>query len=136
MASLVSRPALVGFSAWFAVAGLIGERWPSSRFPMYAEMAPDGAIPVLLVDGEPVPPEALVDFHGCPPDRVRIPKGTPTRMGWRQDEIQRWVASHTADAPGDVTVRFGHVTLVADPAGPRLADDFVLLCEGTARRPR
>lgn len=129
-----SLPAAVGFLVYLTLASLAGEVWPLSRYPMYAHMKPEGAIPLMLVDGEPALPEDFEAFHGCGPGDVRIPRGTPSRMGWRMDEVQRWLASHSGAAPGDVPVRFGHATLALTPDGPRLADDFVLLCEGTARR--
>lgn len=127
-------PATAGFLAYLVLASVVGEVWPLSRYPMYAHQTAEGAIPLMLVDGEPAPPEDFEAFHGCGPGDVRIPRGTPSRMGWRMDEVQRWLASHRGEGPGDVRVRFGHATLAITLEGPRLADDFVLLCEGTARR--
>lgn len=107
-----------------------------SRFPMYAHIQRDGAMPVMLAEGELTPPEALTGFFGCGAADVRIPSGVPTRMGWRQDEIQRWVAANEGAAPGEVAVVFGWVAIEVGAWGVRLGDEVHPLCTGTARRPR
>jgi hypothetical protein len=134
-----SRPALAGFLAYGLLSWTLGEVWPLSRFPMYAHLPREGAVPVLIVEGEEVRPEELVDFHGCSAAQVRIPSGVPHRVGWRLDEIGRWVTAHTAHTatqPGELEVSFGYRVLRITPEGPRLDEQVVELCRGTARRPR
>ena len=131
-----STPAIVGLVVYGLLSAVIGEVWPLSRFAMYAHIPRDAAVPILEVDGRAYPPEDLVDFHGCNPKNIRIPRGVPSRVGWRQDEIARWVTAHGAEEPGDVVTHFGYRMLVIDETGPRLDDTFVELCTGTARWPR
>ena len=115
------------------LAVLFGEVWPLSRFTMYAHLPTDAVVPVLRVNGQAHYPEELVDFHGCSSSAIRIPSGVRCRVGWRQDEIARWVSSHSASQPGDVRVQFGYQWLRASEQGPRLDAEFIELCAGSAR---
>ena len=100
---------------------------------MYAHLPTDAAVPVLLVNGQAHFPEELVDFHGCSSLDIRIPSGVRCRVGWRQDEIARWVSAHSASQPGDVEVRFGYQWLRLGEQGPGLDAEFMELCAGSAR---
>ena len=131
----MSRPALASFLVYSALAVMIGECWPLSRYPMYAEVPADGAIPALQVDGEWVIPEDLVGFHGCDEASLRTPPGVPHRAGWRQDEIGHWVTAHTAKVPGEVEVVFGYRILSGTAEGPVLREGFTETCRGTASWP-
>jgi len=127
-----SRPALVSLLAYGLLAVVVGEVWPLSRFPMYAHLPVTGAVPVVEVEGAWVVPEDLTAFHGCSGPQIRIPSGVPHRVGWRLDEIARWVKAHSATSPGPVQVRFGYRVVQVTDQGPRLDDNFVELCAGTA----
>ena len=133
MAKQVSRPAALSMGLYIVLASVIGEVWPFSRFTMYSHIPTDAAVPVLEVNGEAHFPEELVDYYGCTAAQVRIPRGVPSRVGWRQAQIGQWVSTHTADSPGDVAVRFGYRMLLTDGGGPRLDETFVELCSGSAR---
>lgn len=132
MPSNLSRAALVSMLTYLTLAAAVGEVWPFSRFTMYARLPEEAAVPVLEVNGDPVFPEQLVDYYGCNASQVRIPEEIPSRTGWRQEQIIRWVTTHSADTPGDVEVQFGYRMLLVDEGGPRLDDTFVELCAGSA----
>lgn len=129
-----SRTAAIAFAVYMVLGTVIGETWPLSRYPMYADLTSGGAIPLFLADGKPVFPEELVDIQGCAPEQIRIPDGIQGNVGWRMDEIRRWVASHGSDATGPVRLQVGLTRVVATPDGPQTSDEFLELCAGTARR--
>ena len=116
-----------------ATAGMVGEVWPFSRFPMYAHIPKKAAVPVLKANGTDHFPEQFVGFYGCEAPQIRIPQAVPSRVGWRQNEIGHWVSRNSSETPGDVPVEFGYQMVVLDDGRPRLDPQFVPLCRGTAR---
>ena len=118
-----------------AVSTLVGDRFPFSRYSMYASTAvrDHGAVPVFLADAEPAPIDAFDRFAGLDPDTL-YPKGLACSLEWQVHEAKRWIRGHRAafgEEPGPVKVAFGFVILRVDAEG-RLSEELRLTGEGTA----
>ncbi len=125
-----------GFAAgYFLLCLRLGERFPFSKYSMYAVTArrKAGAVPVFLADGRPAPIERYTAFSGIDPERISPPPSTCS-LEWRVHELRRWLSSHRSEpgaAPGPVSVAVGYRLLALGPDG-RLAERLKLVARGSA----
>jgi hypothetical protein len=120
------------FLLYVAGAVLFGDTFPFSRFSMYADFRKQGAVPVFLAGGRPVPVRDFESFFGIDPDGM-YPRGFPCSLQWRIYEAQRWIAQHTAPSPTErsVPVQWGFKVVTVDDAG-RVREDVRIVSEGVA----
>lgn len=86
---------------YFVVSRVVGDRFPFSRYAMYAStaMRSEGGVPSFRADGRDARIDDYVDFVGIDPDAI-YPAGIPCSLEWRVREWQRWLRSHQSDVPG------------------------------------
>ena len=128
---MVSRWALGALLLQLALAAWVGERFPISRYSMYASNAPHerGAVPVVLANGEPADVEDFVDFSGL--DLVRWSPPEPCSLEYILADARRWIEAHPGSG-GDVEIGLAFVVVtLADGA---LHEETVVLQRGRARR--
>jgi hypothetical protein len=123
-------------AAYFVVSLIIGDRFPFSRYAMYARERgrKTGAVPVFLADGKPVWVDSLVRFR-FDADKIHT-RTVPCSLEWQVHEMRRWVASHQApeDAgDGPVRLQFGFRMLSIDDGG-RITEKVRIVAEGSAWR--
>jgi hypothetical protein len=101
----------LGFLVYAAISLRVGSLFPFSKYSMYAS-SPNrrqGAVPVLLCDGEPVSWSAYERISGLR-SRDMYPPGLPCSLEWMVLEAKRWVDDHPAVAgepPGPVQLTWG-----------------------------
>ncbi len=101
----------LGFAVYAAISLRVGNLFPFSKYSMYAS-SPNrrrGAVPVLLLDGEPVHWTRYERISGLRSQDM-YPPGLPCSLEWMVLEAKRWVDDHTAepgDAPGPVHLTWG-----------------------------
>ena len=129
------RVALAAFAVFF-VGGLdVGERYPFSRFSMYAAIAPreEAAIPTFRANGRDINPEALTGFFALNPDGLAAPEGIVTSTDHILRERAAWIRANGATAPGPVTVEIGWELWRIDPKTGALTRRALLLQTGSAQ---
>lgn len=110
-----TRAAAAAFACYVAMAWLVGERFPFSRFSMYASLGTyrQSHVPVFLADGHPAEARSFHRFAGIDPE-VIAPGTRICSLNHRIDEDARWIAAHRAgvgEAPGPVMVAYGFVPI-------------------------
>lgn len=137
MVVFAKQPALIAFVAALALAQLLGEVPPLSRFTMYAQLPDERAVAVLQLraDGVPVEPWDYEGFSGAGLLDPPWPEGVPCTMRWYRDEVRAFVQRHRGDpaAPGPVTVSWGYVVVGWREGQVAERAPFVTLAEGRAR---
>lgn len=118
---------------YMLVSFRVGDRFPFSRYSMYASVRQrtEGAVFSVRVGGVETPVARLDRFVGIDPDALS-PRGFPCSQEWVVWEVRRWVGDHLADrADADaVAVELGF-RLVRLQDG-RLEERFVPLAAGRA----
>ncbi len=129
--------ALLALAVYFAVSWRVGDRFPFSRYVMYAKLRgrTEGAVLSVRVAGQEVAPTSLEAFVGIDPAQIR-PDGFPCSQEWVVHETRRWVEDHPgeADSADAVAVEFGFRIVTMERFV--LAERWVPLAAGTARRVR
>ncbi len=120
----------------------VGDRFPFSRYSMYASLKGrvQGAVLYVEADGVAVDIARLWRFSGVDPTRID-PRGHPCSQEWAVYEVRRWVAEHLEaglplpEEAGRVPVEIGFRLVSVE--GFKLHEDRVLLTRGSASwRPR
>lgn len=118
--------ALAACLLYVAVSLVVGDRFPFSRYSMYAKLRgrEEGAVLVIRADGVELPFYELARWHGVDPAALD-PAGVPCSLQWVAYEARRWVEQHTvASAEGlPLEVEVGWRILRVDPQG-RLLERF------------
>lgn len=130
-------PALPAFAAYLAAALLLGECYPLSRYPMYAQRGYDqGSALVFLADGQPVTDlrryHAFADFD---PEDLRFPPHHGSGAEYLLDAVRHEVATRSRVPPPDdpsVDLQIGYAVARATPDGPQIVEPFVPLARGRA----
>lgn len=140
MAAMASSPgkiALVAFGVFLLGNLALGERFPFSRYDMYAGAGglTQGGVPVFRAAGRPADVRDYEAFAGIDPDAL-LPAHVTTSMGHVVHDAGRWIAARRApggdSGPGAVEVEFGYrVIRVVDG---RLRESWHSVARGTARR--
>jgi hypothetical protein len=95
---LIADPwiALAAALAYSAVSLWVGDRFPFSRYSMYARLRgrTEGAVLVVRADGVEVAFDRVVAWRGIAPAAMD-PHGVPCSLHWVVLEAQRWVGQHT-----------------------------------------
>jgi hypothetical protein len=127
--------ASVAAVVYAAVSLRVGDRFPFSRYSMYAKLRDrrEGAVLYVTADGRDTGIHTLDAFHGIDPDHVTF-DGYPCSQQWVVVEAQSWVRRHvSATAPADaVPVEIGFRILRVE--GTVLHERRAVLARGTARR--
>jgi hypothetical protein len=89
-------PAVLAFGIALGGGLWVGERFPFSRFSMYAGVAPrtQGAAPVFVVDGRIETIVSYDRFVGLDPDALVQPTGIPSTLDFRVLQMRSWVRGH------------------------------------------
>jgi len=117
MATLVALAAML---VYMAISLLVGDRFPFSKYSMYADLRTrdEGAVLYVRWGERFVDPDQLEAVHGL--DVAALdPKQRPCSQQWLVYEAQRWLADHTlASAPDDgEPVEVGFRLLRIEPDG-------------------
>mgnify|MGYP001480237886 CR=1 FL=1 len=112
--------ALVACVAYVLVSLVVGDRYPFSRYSMYARLTTrsEGAVLYVRAGDRFVRPEALAVVHGLDIAIVQ-PRGKPCSQEWLVYEAQRWLEQHSGKSPPEngVPVEVGWRMLRVDAAG-------------------
>jgi hypothetical protein len=130
-------PAVCAFAIYLGGSLALGERFPFSRFSMYADVAgrAEGAVPVFLADGEPASPHAFTGFAGIDPDGL-LPRDIPCSLEYVVADAARWIRTHPAsEGRRGEGARFqvGYRILTIDARGG-LSERLRIVAEGRAWR--
>lgn len=84
----------------------VGDRFPFSRYAMYADLEGrrEGAVLVVHADGREVEFQDVAVWHGITPEVIE-PFSVPCSLHWVVFEAQKWIRDHTAASPEGLTVR-------------------------------
>jgi hypothetical protein len=131
--SIPARAALIAFVLYLAGAFALGDRFPFSRYDMYAASArrDRGAVPLFLADGVPTEIHDWDRFAGL--DGTLVPDDLPTSLRHAIDEAERWIAQHRAPEgapPGPVRIQVAVRLLSVDDGV--LRESTRIVAEGTA----
>tara|TARA_B100000530_G_C15668773_1_gene373401 strand:- start:2 stop:421 length:420 start_codon:yes stop_codon:yes gene_type:complete len=116
-----------GYASWH-----IGERFPFSRYDMYAHPAVGGAVPVIQADGKWVPLSRLRDIHGIDPEQLQLPVRVAGNMEFRIEEIQDYIRANRGNRPGPVAIRIGFTFVRMTDEVPVLDEHITVIAEGSA----
>ncbi|MDP2307392.1 MAG: hypothetical protein Q8P18_15305 [Pseudomonadota bacterium] len=88
------------------VSWRVGERFPFSRYAMYADLEDrrEGAVLVVHADGREVEFQDVTAWYGITPEAIE-PFSVPCSLHWVVFEAQRWIRDRTAASPDGLTVR-------------------------------
>jgi hypothetical protein len=129
--------ALVALAVYCLVSLQVGDRFPFSRYVMYAQLKgrTEGAVLGLRVAGKEVPATSLEGFVGLDPSRIDA-RGYPCSQEWAVHETRRWVEEHQGALPSadSVPVEVGFRIVSVEQF--RLLERWVPLTAGTAQRVR
>lgn len=108
-------------AVYFVVSRVVGDRFPFSRYAMYASTAMrlEGGVPLFRADGRDARIDDFVDFVGIDPAAI-YPAGIPCSLEWRVREWQRWLSAHRSDVAGvegPIRIQIGFRMLRVDEAG-------------------
>lgn len=129
-----ARIALVVFAGWLIAALVVGERYPLSRFAMYAEMpAGPTAVPVFQADGVDADPADFLDYTGF--DGTLAAPPAPCALGWKMDALKAAIERRRGGEVGAVEVALGYRVYAPGGSGPVVATPFLPVANGRAWRP-
>ena len=89
-------------TTYFAISWVVGDRFPFSRYAMYADLGGrrEGAVLVVRAGGREVAFQDVVAWHGIDPESID-PFKVPCSLHWVVFEAQAWIRDHTvASAEG------------------------------------
>jgi hypothetical protein len=112
--------ALIAAVVYGVVSLIVGDRFPFSRYSMYARLTTraEGAVLYVRAGERFVAPDDLEVVHGL--DIAAIdPKGRPCSQEWLVYEAQRWLKNHAVVAPPEdgIAVEVGYRMLRIDKDG-------------------
>ena len=123
-----------GGAAFLLYGGLsvaLGERLPFSRYAMYADIdRSQGAIPVFLVDNQPVDYRDYTGFYGFEPSAL-LPKGISCSMEYLVHDAAAALRQHAGETPGPVPLVFGYRILALE-AERGLQESLRVVQQGSA----
>ncbi len=103
-----------------AISWVVGDRFPFSRYAMYADLEGrrEGAILVVRADGREVAFQQVEAWHGIAPAAIE-PFSVPCSLHWVVFEAQRWIGDRTApNADGlNTALEVGYRILRVSPTG-------------------
>ena len=95
--------ALVACILYIVISLLVGDRFPFSRYSMYATLTrrQEGAVLYLKMGERFIAADELVEIHGLDVPALD-PKRVPCSQQWAVYEAQRWLSAHSVKtAPKD-----------------------------------
>lgn len=132
MATLI---ALVAMLLYMAISLRVGDRFPFSKYSMYADLRTrdEGAVLYVRLGERFVDPDQLEAVHGLDVEALD-PKKRPCSQQWLVYEAQRWLRDHTvASVPdGGELVEVGWRLLRIEPDGS-LSERLEPMTRGTGR---
>lgn len=112
--------ALIAAVVYIVVSLLVGDRFPFSRYCMYADLGTrtEGAVLYLKAAGRFVAPDELGAVHGLDVEALD-PRSRPCSQQWLVYEAQRWLRDHSVEGEleGGVDVEAGYRMLSVDSDG-------------------
>jgi hypothetical protein len=131
-----ARAAWIAFALYLGASLLAGERFPFSRYDMYASLGDRkvGAVLAFRVDGNDVDVRRFDRFAGFDPANL-LPEDTPCSMEYAVEDARRWMEAHRAAAdapPGPVRLEIGYWWITVE--GGRIVRDFRPIGEAMAWR--
>jgi hypothetical protein len=112
--------ALVACVLYVAVSLVVGDRFPFSKYSMYASLGQrsEGAVLYVQAGACFVSPDQLEAVHGLDVPALD-PKRVPCSQQWVVYEAQRWLENHGVDAPpaDGVEVEVGYRMLKVEDDG-------------------
>ncbi len=87
------------------ISWLVGDRFPFSRYAMYADLEGrrEGAVLVVRAGGREVGFAEVIAWHGIDPAAIE-PFSVPCSLHWVVFETQAWIRDHTAPSADGLTV--------------------------------
>jgi hypothetical protein len=127
-------PALIAACAaviYGGIAWIVGDRFPFSRYSMYADVGgrQEGAVLVVRVGGREVDFHEVVAWKGVDPARIE-PFSVPCSLHWVVFEAQRWISEHAGEATMELEI--GYRILRVEPDGT-FSERFVERARGWGR---
>ena len=112
--------ALAACTAYIVISLVVGDRYPFSRYSMYAQLTTrkEGAVLYVKVGEDFVPSYFVEEVSGL--DLAVIePRKVPCSQEWLVYEAQRWLRNHTVETPseGALPIEVGWRMLRVDEAG-------------------
>ncbi len=92
--------ALIAAIAYVLISLAVGDRFPFSRYSMYADLTTreEGAVLYIRAAERFIAPDDLDAVHGIEVSALS-PKGIPCSQEWLVHEAQRWLGNHRVDHP-------------------------------------
>lgn len=111
-------PALIAACAaviYGGIAWIVGDRFPFSRYSMYADLGGrrEGAVLYVRLGGRDVEFHEVVAWQGVDPAAIE-PFSVPCSLHWVVFEAQRWIAEHTGDATVPLEIGYRILRVEAD----------------------
>lgn len=101
---------LVAALIYIAISLAVGDRFPFSRYAMYADLTgrKEGAVLYVRAADRFVAPDDLDAVHGIDVAALN-PRGVPCSQEWLVHEAKRWLEAHVSEAAPEnaVTVEIG-----------------------------
>lgn len=127
--------ALAGMFVYGVVSLLVGDRFPFSRYSMYARLDQrrEGAVLYVRAGERFVVADELEVVHGLDVPALD-PKRVPCSQQWLVYEAQRWLTNHSVAAPpeGGIPLELGYRILSVDDAGA-LSERLAPVTRGSGR---
>lgn len=91
------------------ISWVVGDRFPFSRYAMYASLRgrTEGAVLVVRADGREVEFSEITAWSGVDPAAIE-PYTVPCSTQWVVIEAQRWIATHTVVDPLPTVLEVGY----------------------------
>jgi len=120
---------------YMVISLAVGDRFPFSRYSMYANLTTrkEGAVLYIKAGDAFVAPDDLEAVHGLDVPAMN-PRKVPCSQQWLVYEAQRWLDDHRAEAPPDnaVAVEIGYRMLRVEDDGS-LSERLDPVTRGTGR---
>jgi hypothetical protein len=90
---------LIAALVYIAISLVVGDRFPFSRYAMYADLTSrrEGAVLYIRADDRFVAPDDLDAVHGIDVAALN-PRGVPCSQEWLVHEAQRWLSTHLVES--------------------------------------
>ncbi|MES2642969.1 MAG: hypothetical protein V4850_26025 [Myxococcota bacterium] len=98
--------AILAAVVYGVISWCVGDRFPFSRYAMYADLEGrrEGAVLVVHADGREVEFQDVAAWHGIAPEVIE-PFTVPCSLHWVVFEAQKWIRDRTAASPEGLGVR-------------------------------
>jgi hypothetical protein len=90
--------ALIAALVYIAISLVVGDRFPFSRYAMYADLTRrrEGAVLYIRADDRFIAPDDLDAVHGIDVAALNT-RGVPCSQEWLVHEAKRWLSTHLVE---------------------------------------